>query len=136
MIYLVIKRPTEPNQPGTVFQVHRDHPGDGYGPNFDVKPWYGPMPQLHDPDDPENPVESYDPTFNDPQYTTFTATRADFDNLADRADNEIEWLGDVIPQIDDMTIEQLRGVLKHLVRLVRFQIKAWRYVFRHLDRRP
>lgn len=58
--------------------------------------------------------------------------RVDFGILADAAAAEIAWLDDTIPQIDSMTIEEVRGVVKRLAQENLRQIKAWLYVLRRL----
>ena len=42
--------------------------------------------------------------------------RKDFEALADKADAEIVWLEETISQIDTMTLEELRGVLKRVAQ--------------------
>jgi len=81
-------------------------------------------PPLHDPDE---GVESYDPTTPD---DVLGARRVDFDALADDAQAEIEWLDTAIPQIPTADLGQLRDGLQRLARQNRAQLKAWRYVLR------
>lgn len=101
---------------------------------FEIKEWHGPEPPIHDPNpvDEGEPIYSYDPTLNDPTYSAFLERRVDFDELANRAIAEIEWLNDTIPQIDTMTAAQVRGVVKRLAQENLRQIKAWRYIFNRL----
>lgn len=133
MIYLVIEKSNDPGRPGTVFQAHRDHPGDRYGPRFEVKPWTGPVPPIHCVDDPDaEPIISYDPTWDNPDWSSMIQKRIDYDALADQADAEIDWLDAMIPQITTMNLEELRGVLLRMARQNRKTIKAWRYLFRRL----
>lgn len=96
---------------------------------FDVKEWTGPEPLIHDP---EESVESYDPTLTDPDYPAFLQSKVDFGALADKADAEIDWLETNIPLVDDMTLEELRTFLKRVARENQEEIKAWRYLFRRL----
>jgi hypothetical protein len=58
--------------------------------------------------------------------------RKDFEALADKAAAEVAWLEETIPQIETMTLEELRGVLKRLARENAETIRAWRYVIRRL----
>lgn len=99
------------------------------GPLFEVKEWQGIEPPIHDP---HEGVESYDPTLADPDYPAFLQNRIDFDELADKAASEIQWLNDTIPQIDTMTAAQVRDVVKRLAQENLRQINAWRYIFRRL----
>lgn len=96
---------------------------------FEVKEWYGKEPPIHDP---EEGIYSYDPTLDDPEYPGFTESRLDFNALADLADSEIDWLNETIPQIDVMTAERVRDVVKRLAQENLRQVKAWRYIFRRL----
>jgi len=81
------------------------------------KEWWGQEPNEGD----------IDPTLASPVHG-----RIDFDGLADQASAEIAWLSATIPQIETMTIEDLRGVLLRLTRENLKQIKAWRYLFGRL----
>jgi len=132
MIWLVIQK--QPTGPRTVFQGHRDKPAPGtYDPElFEIKEWHGPIPQIHNPDDPENPVVSYDPTVDNAEWAALMQTRLDFGALADQADAEVSWLEDVIPQINTMTQEELRWVILRVAQENLRQIRAWRYLFRKL----
>jgi hypothetical protein len=60
MVYLVIRKSNQ-----TVFQVHYGHddPTGRYSKEFEVKEWHGNVPPIHNP---ENNVESYDPTIGLP----------------------------------------------------------------------
>lgn len=114
---------------GTAYQLP---PARAWDPDiFEVKEWLGPEPVIHDPDaDP--PVYSYDPTLADPDYAAFKQARQRFDELANQANSEIVWLEDTIPQINTMTIEEVRDVVKRLARENLETLRAWRYVLRRL----
>lgn len=94
---------------------------------FEVKEWLGVPPPLHNP---EEGVLSYDPTLSDPSYPSFLQSQIDFDEQEVMATEEIDWLNDIIPQIDTMTAAEVRNVVKRLAQENLRQIKAWRYVFR------
>lgn len=96
---------------------------------FEVKEWQGAEPPIHDPDE---GVESYDPTLTDPGYPAFRQSRVDFDGLADKAAVEIEWLDETIPNIPTMTGAEVRAVVHRLAREQREELRAWRYIFRRL----
>lgn len=95
-----------------------------------VVEWAGPEPPCHDPDE---GIFSYDPTLDDPDYSTFVDARDMFDDLEVRAATEIAWLEAAIPQVDAADLETLRAILKRLAQQNLRSIKAWRYVFRRLD---
>jgi len=59
-------------------------------------------------------------------------TRPDFDELSSRASAEIDWLDATIPNVDTMTGEEVRGVVKRLAQENLQTIKAWRYILRRL----
>lgn len=100
-------------------------------PDHTAKEWHGPEPPCHDPYA-DDPVYSYDPTLNNPAWAALIQSRVDFGALADQANTEIDWLNATIPQIDTMTLEDLRAVLKRIAQENLKQIKAWRYLFRRL----
>jgi hypothetical protein len=54
------------------------------------------------------------------------------DGLLGNSHTEVAWLEETIPQIETMTLEELRGVLKRLARENMECIRAWRYVIRRL----
>lgn len=105
-------------------------PSNAFDPAvFDVKEWYGPAPPVHNPDE---GVESYDPTLDDPDYPAFRQGRIDFDTLAGKATSEIEWLNETIPAIPTMTGAEVRNVVFRIAREQREELRAWRYIFRRL----
>ena len=91
---------------------------------FEVKEWYGPEPAIHNP---EEDIESYDPTGGD---ESLSHARLDFDRLSTLADDELAWLEAIEPQVETMDLTQLRGVLRRLVSENIYQIRAWRYLFK------
>lgn len=98
---------------------------------FEVKEWHGVEPPIHDPHaDP--PILSHDPTLDDPGYPAFRQSRIDLVALADKADAEIEWLNETIPNIPTMTGAEVREVVLRIAREQREELRAWRYIFRRL----
>ena len=89
---------------------------------FEVKEYHGCCVEL----------DELDPTLDDPDWQVLANSRVDFDALADKADNEVDWLETAIPQIETATLDQLRTLLQRLARQNLEQIKAWRYLFRRL----
>jgi hypothetical protein len=102
-----------------------------------VKEWDGPAPAVLRIVDGMPVPGDLDPTLDDPDYEPRIAVRAqsriDASDLLTKIDTELDWLEEVIPQIDAMSLEELRDVLKRLARENQYQIKAWRYVLTHLD---
>lgn len=121
-----------PELAGRVFATENVRPPDGAYPvgKFDVKEWDGPPPNLGDPD--QGILPDLDPTLADPGYADKVQQRVDFEALADKAAAEIAWLEETIPLIDDMTLEELRSVLKRVARENMETIRAWGYVIRRL----
>jgi len=101
----------------------------GTPPGHTAKEWYGAEPPLHDPED---GVESYDPTLDDPAYVELVSFHADFDALAETAANEIAWLEDALDVVDVADLATLRIILKHVLRENLGMVKAWRYVLKRL----
>jgi len=66
------------------------------------------------------------------QHDPVRETRPDFDELGDKADAEVNWLGTMIPNIDTMIGEEVRDVVKRLAQENLQTIKAWRYILRRL----
>jgi len=110
-------------------------PGGAWNPAlFEVKEWHGGPVAIHDPDPIEGePVISYDPTLEDPDYPAFLQSRIDFDALADKASSEIKWLNETIPDIPAMTGAEVRDVVHRIAREQREELRAWRYIFRRLS---
>ena len=79
-------------------------------------------PLIHDPDE---GVTSYDPTT-----PSDVLSRVDFEQLADDAQAEIDWLDMVIPQIPTADLQQLRDGLERLAKQNRAMLKAWKYVLK------
>jgi hypothetical protein len=94
---------------------------------FSIKEWNGKEPQIHDPDE---GIESYDPTIDNPDWLDFISTRVDFDALAAQANNEIDWLNENIPLVVGADLETLRTFLQRVMVEQREELKAWRYIFR------
>lgn len=124
-MWLVIRR-----SDGAVVGTQRGDQKPEWDENsFEVKEWLGPEPALHDPDE---GIESYDPTLDDPGYPAFRQSRIDFDALADKAATEVEWLNETIPLIPTMTGAEVRDVVHRIAKEQREELRAWRYVFRRL----
>lgn len=105
-------------------------PDDAWNPDiFEIKEWYGLEPLICDS---ETGICGYDPTLDDPTYPDFLERRGHFDELADKASSEIEWLEATIPDIDGMAAAEVRAVVKRLARENLETIRAWRYVIRRL----
>ena len=95
---------------------------------FEIKEWGGPVPDSGDPER----LPDLDPTLDDPDYPDFQEARGRFDELAEQATAEIEWLEETIPQIEAMTVVEVRAVVKRLAQENLRCIRAWRYVIRRL----
>ena len=93
-------------------------PEGAYGLGHVVKEWLGQEPRVHDPD---NGIESYDPTTDCPGYDEAVAARLDCQDLRDKIKAELDWLTQAIPTITD-------PITKRLAQQNRAIIKALRYV--------
>lgn len=121
---------TDPAGRGAVIGTSSvEPPSSAFPAHFLIKEWGGVEPLVHDPED---GIESYDPTVDDPGYLAFLQSRLDFDALFASADNEIAWLDSTIPNISTMTAVEVRAVVERLARENREMIKAWRYLFNRL----
>jgi len=115
-----------------VFAIETVEPPEGAykEEKFEVKEWDGPMPSLGDPL--EDILPDLDPTLDDPDYEDFQQAASDFRALRDAVADELEYLADVIPTIDTMTVEELRAAFKRSEQRDRQLLRALRYVFRRL----
>lgn len=88
---------------------------------------------YHDPDT-GNPVPSPEPpgTYVELDIDSEAVETTDFEVLAGEIVAEVQWLDDTIPQIDAMTVAEVRAVVKRLAQENKRMLKAWRYVIRRL----
>lgn len=115
-----------------VFAVEEQEPPEGAYPEdkLEMKEWDGPTPSLGNPL--EGVLPDFDPTLDDPDYPDFQQAASDFRALRDAVADELDYLADIIPQIDDMTVEELRAAFKRSEQRDRQLLRALRYVFRRL----
>jgi len=111
------------NYNNTVMGISPVPPPEGHvrGPQFTVKEWMEPV-SIGDPD----PTVGQEDKLQD-----IAQAHQHFNNLAELATAEIEWLQTTIPDIDTMGIEDLRATLKRLAQENLHQIRAWRYLLMH-----
>lgn len=110
--------------------AYTEPPEGAWNPDlFAIKEWPGNEPPIHSPDE---GIESYDPTLDDPAWGAKAKRRIALPNAATQLELEADWLKATIPTIPAMTLPELAATVQRLARqnltiMEALQYYLWRF---------